>query len=84
MDTTHHASNIRIELKGDDKATMTAYVLAQHAKPGEGLMPQGKKYLGGALYGIEVVKEGELWKVENWRMKILWTQGDENVMKPEE
>lgn len=83
LDTTHFISNVRVDAKeGAETASMTAYALAQHYKPGEGMMPDTKRLLSGSMYWIDVVKDGEsgLWKVKSWIMKIIWVEGDMSIV----
>jgi len=62
-------SNVRINLTEEKKAGLTAIALAQHCLPGEGALPDGRKDGNG------------LWKVESWKMKVAWAQGDPSIMK---
>jgi hypothetical protein len=82
MDTTHMISNVRIELKdGAENAKLNCYALAQHCPPGTGRDGAGKKYLAASEYWVDVVKEGGEWRIEKWVMKVIWTQGDVEVMQ---
>jgi hypothetical protein len=75
-------SNVRINLTEEKKAGLTAIALAQHCLPGEGALPDGKKYLVASTYAVEFVEDGNgLWKVESWKMKVAWAQGDPSIMK---
>jgi hypothetical protein len=56
MDTTHHISNFRIDVNGDE-ASFRCYVLAQHFRKGHGMGEtftdyylMGNKYKGAARY----------------------------------
>jgi hypothetical protein len=82
MDTTHMIRNVRIDVKeGAETARLNCYALAQHCLPGEGMVPDGKKYLAASEYWVETVKEGKEWRIKSWDMKIIWTQGDASVMQ---
>lgn len=84
MDTTHTISNVRVDMKeGASTAKLTAYALAQHCPPGKGLDPNGLKFLASAIYSVDVVKDksDDVWKIEKWVMKLIWTQGDPSVMQ---
>ena len=83
MDTQHSISNIRVDVKdGANTAYMTAYSVAQHYRPGEGNKPDAPHLLAGSKYFIDVVKDASdgLWKVQNWRMNVIWRDGDNSVL----
>lgn len=85
LDTTHFINNVRVEYKdGADTAYLTASALAQHFGAGEGLAPEAKRLLSGSMYFIDLVKdEGDgLWKVKKWAMKLIWKEGDMNIVRP--
>lgn len=85
LDTTHFISNVRVEVKdGANTAYMTASALAQHYRPGEGNKPDTKRFLAGSQYWMDLVKvetEG-LWKIADWKSKVVWSEGDSSVMVP--
>jgi SnoaL-like domain len=84
MDTTHMISNVRVDVKdGADTASLTAYALAQHCPPGRGKEPDGPKFLAGAEYMIDLVRDGEdgLWKIKKWVLDVVWRQGDRAVIE---
>jgi len=84
MDTTHMISNVRVDVKdGASTASLTAYALAQHCPPGMGGDPSGPKYLAGARYFIDLVKDDSdgLWKATKFVLKRVWTQGDPSVIR---
>lgn len=83
MDTTHMTSNVRVNYKeGEETASMTCYILAQHCPPGRGKEPDGPKYLVAGEYEINLVfdKADGLWKVQKGVLDAIWTQGDRSVM----
>lgn len=83
LDTTHMASNIRVDVKdGAKTATLSAYMIGQHCPPGEGKNPEGRKFLGGGEYFLDVVKDEKdgLWKTKKWVTENLWVQGDISVI----
>ncbi|KAH9198464.1 hypothetical protein LQ764DRAFT_225958 [Zygosaccharomyces rouxii] len=81
LDTTHHLSNIRVNLEGlaNGTASVTASAMAQHYRPGEGNKPDTTRLLSGALYFVDVVKDKEVWKVKHFKAKMIWTEGDWGV-----
>ena len=83
MNTQHLLSNIRIDLEeGANVARLTAYVLAQHYRPGEGVAPNSEHLLAGATYDIQVVKESNgKWNLKAFALKIIWRQGNPEVME---
>jgi hypothetical protein len=86
MDTQHLVSNIRVDVKeGADIAHVTANVLAQHYRAGEGQVLGADRMLAGATYDVMVVKEesGE-WKVMTWALRTIWKEGNPAVMLPAE
>ncbi|KAG6133361.1 hypothetical protein E4U48_005261 [Claviceps purpurea] len=85
LDTTHMASNIRVFLETDEKASLVCLVSAQHAPAGRAKEPSGPKYLVGAEYEISLVRESGaegLWKIMKWIARVQWADGDAGVMKP--
>lgn len=85
LETTHMINNVRVDHKnGADQAYMTAYAIAQHYRPGEGMNPGTKGLLSGASYFIDVVKDSGdgLWKIKKWTMKLIWVDGDMSIVMP--
>ncbi|KAK4539607.1 hypothetical protein LTR36_010490 [Oleoguttula mirabilis] len=81
--TQHSISNIRVDVKdGADTASLTAYGIAQHYRPGEGMDPTTKGLLTGAMYSIDVVKESgdDVWRVRKWSNRLLWLDGDRSIV----
>lgn len=81
LDSTHHVSNLRINLL-DNKAFVTASVLAQHYREGEGNISNTQNMSSGGFNFFEVVKdefEG-IWKVKNWKIKTIWSEGDPTII----
>ena len=84
MDTTHTISNIRIDVDGDDatEASMTAYAVAQHYRKGDGPDPSAERLMAGAMYDVALIKDKTdgLWKMTNWGLKLIWRDGNGEVM----
>ncbi|KAI0409010.1 hypothetical protein F4802DRAFT_308782 [Xylaria palmicola] len=83
MDTTHMISNARVDVEdGARTASLRSLVLAQHALPGRGNEVDSPKYLVGAEYVFDLVKdEGDgLWKIKYWLVDTIWAQGDKSIM----
>lgn len=80
LDTTHHLTNIRINIdEASNRATLSANVLAQHYCGGKGADPKAAGLLVGALYMLDLVKEDgdvEIWKIARWRVQSMWREGD--------
>ena len=84
LDTTHHISNVRVNKLADDKASVTATALAQHFRAGEGKENGTTRLTSGSLYFADIVREGGeggTWKISSCRFKLIWTEGDSDVMK---
>ncbi|KAI0974989.1 hypothetical protein F4678DRAFT_470278 [Xylaria arbuscula] len=83
LDTTHYLSNIRINIQSAATAQATCAALSQHVRPGKGLEADSKKWTAGSTYLCDLVKVGELWKISNWKLKVVWVDGDFGVMSGE-
>ncbi|KAI1852812.1 hypothetical protein JX265_003296 [Neoarthrinium moseri] len=83
IDTTHFLSNIRVNLASASATTaqVSCSALAQHVRKGKGYEP-GNKFTSGCMYLCDVIKEesSSLWKIENWKIHIIWVDGDRSVM----
>ncbi len=85
MDTTHTVSNMRIDVQDEaQKASLTAYAVAQHCPPGRGREPDGPKFMAGGEYAIDLEKDGASgeWKIRKWVLHLVWRQGDASIMVP--
>ena len=81
LDTTHSATNLRCTVSGD-KAELTACILAQHFRGGEGPSPEYQDfYFFGNQYEASLVRAGELWRVKKLLIAPAWTFGKPEVMK---
>lgn len=82
--TTHVISNVRVNLESEaaETASLTAHAVAYHNRPEDALKQEDTSYTAGCLYFIDVVKDGGLWKIKRWEVKILWTTGDRTVVHP--
>lgn len=83
LDTAHVIGSIRVAIdEGGSTASATASVIAQHYRAGQGKDPAASRYMAGGLYRLDMVKdEGDgLWKMENWRLSLVWAEGDRGVM----
>ena len=83
LDTTHLASNIRVDVKdGSSTASMTASAMGQHFRAGEGEKEGTTQFLAGGVYHIDLVRDGKdgLWKAKYWKLNRLWNQGDMAVV----
>lgn len=86
LDTHHNLSNVRVDVRDGNVASMTANAIAQHHRLGEGVDPEKKGFMSGATYFVDVVREGSdgqwngPWRIKKWVMKIAWLEGDRSVM----
>ncbi|KAL9112921.1 MAG: hypothetical protein Q9227_002785 [Pyrenula ochraceoflavens] len=83
MNTTHMATNIRIEMQdGSDSAHLKALALNQHFRPGTGTELGSQNYFVGGEYSIDLTKDAKdgLWKINKWVLNVFWRQGDPTLM----
>lgn len=83
LQTTHHITNVRADVKeGADTAHMTCTSLVQHYKPEDAFKPDGKSFLTGGMYLVDLVKDSSdgLWKLKNVTLKLKWFDGDRSIM----
>ena len=80
--TTHTVSNIRVNIKDDKTAFMTAHTLSYHIRPEDAFKPEDSSYTGSCLYSIDLVKDENdgLWKIQKWIINLLWSTGDKAVL----
>lgn len=83
LDTLHLLSNVRVHQESSTTAKVSCSAMAQHCRRGQGVDASGGKYTSGALYLCNVVKVGNLWKVNKWDAQVIWLQGDASVMTGE-
>ncbi|KAL4866726.1 hypothetical protein BDV12DRAFT_198944 [Aspergillus spectabilis] len=89
LNTTHFVTNIRIHIEeSGERAALTAHSLAQHYRPGEGLVGSEESLLAGNLYYLDLVKdikggEREVWMIERFVVRSTWAKGEWGVMKGE-
>ncbi|TKW54892.1 hypothetical protein CTA1_5564 [Colletotrichum tanaceti] len=79
LDTTHFLTNLRIHIDSS-KAKLTCTALSQHFRGQKGLAPDQTYLMAGSLYWADLVKDGDLWKIETVQMKSTWAEGDWGVM----
>ena len=83
LDTTHFISNARVNVRdGDSTASMTASALAQHYRHKEGIEVGATSLMTGSLYFLDLVKDDKdgLWKIKNWKLQLIWAEGDWSIM----
>jgi hypothetical protein len=82
LDTQHIVSAIRIDVKNNDTAHMTASAQNQHFRAGEGPDPNTKNFMAGSTYHIDVVKDASgRWKMKTFILKFTWSQGDYQALR---
>lgn len=66
----------------EDRASLTATVLAQHFAGGKGMEPVQKNLMSGCLYRGKLVRDVHdgLWKFWSLKIKATWVQGDYSVV----
>ncbi|KAF4869697.1 hypothetical protein CGCSCA1_v011246 [Colletotrichum siamense] len=86
MDTTHFATNIRIDVADNDAAiaTLTANNLALPYTGWDGFGSSERKLLGGSKHVIELSEDEKdgLYKVNLWHMKTAWKEGGTGWLHP--
>ena len=82
LDTTHFVTNVRVNIDGP-RAQLTATILAQHYTMGMG-MQDAPRLLAGAFYDVDLVQQEDeaQWKINDWKVKPVWTEGDVAVVRP--
>ena len=80
LDTLHCLSNMRVSMESATTAKASCSAVATHVRAGQGIDPNSAKYTSGVLYLCELVKDGELWKVNDWKAQVVWLHGDPSVM----
>lgn len=64
-------------------ATLTANSLAQHYPAGTGSTPGDRRLLGGGKSLAKLAKQEDgSWRITEWNMKLVWTEGDFSVLGP--
>ncbi|WP_220201372.1 nuclear transport factor 2 family protein [Reticulibacter mediterranei] len=80
LDTSHSLSNLRMTISGE-RATLQAYVLAQHFSPGEGPRPdQSRHALLMGRYDASLVRDAELWRISRLTIDTVWFEGDPTIV----
>jgi ketosteroid isomerase-like protein len=67
--TSHHLSNVRIELEGDDRARSTAYVYAWHRAL------DGRRIDAWGRYRDQLRRTGEGWRITVRHLSMAGTDG---------
>lgn len=79
-DSMHYLSNFLVTIEGD-AAKLTCYVLAQHYRLGEGLRHKNDDYfIMGHKYDVNLVREGNEWKIKVLRLRPSWVHGLPQIM----
>ena len=79
LDTSHTASNLQIEISGDD-ATLYGYVMSQHFMPREGSRRGSEHALLMNRYDCELVRDGGKWRFKRMTIDNAWAQGDPEIL----
>ena len=75
IDTTHSVSNPRVSVSGDT-ARLDALVEAQHVSQND----QSRHYLMKNRYDVELVRDGEVWRIKRVTVDNVWRSGDPAVL----
>jgi hypothetical protein len=79
LDTSHTASNLRIEVNGE-RATMKAFLMAQHYMPGDGPRRGTEHALLMNRYDTELVRDGRHWRFTRLTIDNAWAEGDPGII----
>ena len=74
--TQHMITNHVIDLNGD-RATCRAHFRAQHILANRN---GGDRWMPSGTYLFELEKIGDDWKIERITLKMLWAQGNQNLL----
>ncbi|CAI6331034.1 unnamed protein product [Periconia digitata] len=76
--TMHITSNVRVQLKSANTASLTCHTVSYHVEPENAYKMEETSFTGYSLYDIDLVKdEGDgMWKIQKWRVKVIRTTGD--------
>ena len=80
LDTSHTASNLQIEIREKNTATLYAYVMSQHFMPREGSRPGSENALLMNRYDCELVRDGQKWRFKRVAIDNAWAQGDPEIL----
>lgn len=75
IDTTHSVSNPRVSVNGD-AARLDALLEAQHVSQND----QSRYYLMKNRYDVELVRDGEVWRIKRVTVDNVWRSGDPAVL----
>jgi len=75
IDTTHSVSNPRVSIDGD-VARLDALVEAQHVPQND----HSRHYLMKNRYDVELVRQGEVWRIRHVTVDNVWRTGDPAVL----
>ncbi|KAL6787372.1 hypothetical protein J3E68DRAFT_445235 [Trichoderma sp. SZMC 28012] len=82
LDTTHIATNVRVQTREGTEASLTATVLVQHFVKGKGMEPGQRSLMSGSLYRAELAIDTDgLWKFKHLRIKSIWVEGDYSIVE---
>jgi hypothetical protein len=79
LDTSHTATNLRIEISGDS-ATLSAYVMSQHFMPRQGSLRGAENALLMNRYDCELARDGQKWRFKRITINNAWSQGDPEII----
>lgn len=81
-DTTHQVTNMRVHIERDgSKAYISALFTSQHFRGGEGTVLGTPRYdTGGKYYAELVPAAGGLWKIQLFKIGLIWKDGDHSIM----
>ncbi|KAM6484885.1 hypothetical protein HDV62DRAFT_388852 [Trichoderma sp. SZMC 28011] len=82
LDTTHIVTNVRVQMREESEASMTATVLVQHFAKGKGMEPGQRSLMSGSLYCAELANDTDgLWKFKHLKIRSIWVEGDYSIIE---
>jgi SnoaL-like domain len=80
LDTSHTASNLQIEIRENNSATLSAYVMSQHFMPWQGSRRGSENALLMNRYDCELARDGQKWRFKRITIDNAWVQGDPEIL----
>ena len=75
--TQHFLGNHAIDFEGEGSAVCRVHVRAMHVLPNR---TGGDRWMPSGTYRFELEKVGADWKISGLTLKMLWSEGNQNVL----
>lgn len=80
LDTQHTLLNVRINIDSEKKARLTGMGNAMHFRTKQGTEHGAQYFVAGTKHHMVLVKQDGLWKIEEWKIRTLWNDGEEGII----